>query len=85
MIFFTLEISIKLWAFLKEDDLHRLCVSQLWTAQDGVNKCLKMLVSEDLSTSNMLNGLKQCLSLHSSCFNIFIDQNEWNLVGKSLS
>ena len=35
-------------------------------------KCLKMLVSEDVSTSNMLNGSKHCLNLHSSTFNIFI-------------
>ena len=30
-----------------------------------VGKCLKMLVSEDLLKSNMLNGLKHFLNLHS--------------------
>ena len=44
-----------------------------------------MLVSEDFSTDNMLNGFKHCLNLHSSTFNIVIDQNEWNIIGKSLS
>ena len=39
------------------------------------DKCLKMLVSEDLSISNMLNGLKHRLILHSSTFKIFGD--EW--------
>ena len=39
-------------------------------------KCLKMLFSEDLLTSNMLNGLKHCLALHSSTFKILIDQYE---------
>ena len=50
----------------------------------SLGKCLKMLVSEDLSTSNMLTGLKHCLSLHSSFFNIFINQYDWNIVGKGL-
>ena len=36
-------------------------------------KCLKMLVLEDLSTSNILNGLKHCLNLHRSNVNVFID------------
>ena len=43
---------------------------------------LKMLVSKDLSTSNMFNGAKHCLNLHSSTFNIFIDQYLQHLVGK---
>ena len=46
---------------------------------------LKMLVSEDLATSNMLNCAKHCLNLHSSTFNIFSDQYLQHLVGKSLS
>ena len=32
-------------------------------------KCLNVLVSEDLLTSNMLNSAKHCLNLHSSTFN----------------
>ena len=50
-----------------------------------LGKCLKMLLSEDFLTSNMLNGLKHSLNLHSSTVNKFIDQYERNLVGKSLS
>ena len=37
-------------------------------------KCLKVLVSGDLLTSNMSNGAKHCLNLNSSTFNIFTDQ-----------
>ena len=48
-------------------------LQKTWSA-----KCLKMLVSEELLTSNMLNGLKHCLHLESSTFNIFIDQYESN-------
>ena len=44
-----------------------------------------MLVSEDVWRSNILNGLKDCPNLHSRAFNIFIDQYERNVVGKSLS
>ena len=39
-----------------------------------LGKCLKELVSEDISTSNMLNGIKHCLNLNSTMFNVFIDQ-----------
>ena len=39
-----------------------------------LGKCLKMLVSEDFLTSNMLNGLKHSLNLHGSTVNKFIDQ-----------
>ena len=39
-----------------------------------LGKCLKMLGSEDLPTSNMLNGLKHCLNLPNSTFKTFYDQ-----------
>ena len=39
-----------------------------------LGKCLKMLVSEGLWKSNMLNGLKLCLNLHNSNFIRFIEQ-----------
>ena len=39
-----------------------------------LGKCLKMLGSEDLPTSNMLNGLRHCLNLPNSMFNTFYDQ-----------
>ena len=38
-----------------------------------LGKCLKVLVSEDLSKSNMLNGIKHCPNLHSNTFNISVD------------
>ena len=50
-----------------------------------LEKYLKMLVSEDLSRSNMLNALKHCLNMHSSTFKIFFDQDELNLAGKTFS
>ena len=53
--------------------------------ETSLGKCLKMLFSEDFLTSNILNGLKHCLNLHSSTFNIFTDKYEWNLVTECLS
>ena len=46
---------------------------------------LEHLVSEDLLTGNMVNGLKHCFSLNDSTFAIFIDQCEGSSVRKSLS
>ena len=48
-------------------------------------KCIKSPVSEDHSTSNMLNGGKQCWNLNHSTFTIFIDPCEDNSSFKSLS
>ena len=45
-----------------------------------LGKSLKILVSEELSTSNMFNGVKHSLNLHSRTFNIPADQYERNLV-----
>ena len=38
-----------------------------------LNKCLKRYVSEDPSTSNMVNGPKHCSKLSDRTFTIFID------------
>ena len=38
-----------------------------------LDKYLKNPVSEDFSTSNMVNGLKYCSKLNDSTFTIFID------------
>ena len=38
-----------------------------------LDKSLKSSVSEDLSTSNMVNGTKHCGILNDSTFTIFID------------
>ena len=40
-----------------------------------LHKCLKSLVLEDPSTSNMLNGLKRSWNLLDSAFIIFIYHN----------
>ena len=48
-------------------------------------KCLKSHVSEDLSTSNMVNGPKHCSNLNVSTFTIFIDLCADNSGWKSCS
>ena len=50
-----------------------------------LDKCLKTIVSEDRSTSNMVNGPKHCWNLNGSTFTIFIDPCERNSDWKSLS
>ena len=60
-----------------------MCFQNYGLGKKWLANCLKMLVWEDLSTSNMLNGLKHCVSLQRNYFNIFIGQHEQNFVGKS--
>ena len=43
-----------------------------------LDKCLKSCVSEDPSTSNMVNGIKQCRNLNDTTFTIFIEHCESN-------
>ena len=43
-----------------------------------VANCLKRRVSEDPSTSNMVNGIKQCLNLSDTTFTRFVDRCEDN-------
>ena len=50
-----------------------------------LDKCVKSPVSEDPSTSNMVNGLKDCSKLNDSTFTIFIDTCAANSGLKSLS
>ena len=47
-------------------------------------KCLKSPVSEDPSTSNMINMLKHCWNLNHCTFILLIDHWKFSLVGKSL-
>ena len=47
------------------------------------DKRLKSPVSDDYSTSNMVNVPNQCWKLHDSTFIIFIDHCQVNWVGKS--
>ena len=49
-----------------------------------LDKCLKTPVSEDFSTSNMVNGPKHCWNLHESTFTMFIDNCELNSKGECL-
>ena len=50
-----------------------------------LDKCLKSPVSEDPSTSDMVNGPKRCFSPRASTFTIFINHCYRNSVGKNLS
>ena len=43
-----------------------------------LDKCLKSPLSEDPSTSDMVNGPKHCWNLNDSTFTIFIDHFESN-------
>ena len=38
-----------------------------------LGNCLERPISDDLSTGNMVNGLKQCCNLNDSTITIFID------------
>ena len=49
------------------------------------DKCLKCPVSEDPSTSDMVNGPKPWLNMKGSTFTIFISYCERNGAGKRLS
>ena len=50
-----------------------------------LDKCLKSPVSEDPSTSNMVNGPKHCWNPYGTTFTIFIEHFEGSLGLKSLS
>ena len=43
-----------------------------------LDKCLKSPLSDDASTSNMVNGPKHCLKLNDSALIIFFDPSEGN-------
>ena len=43
-----------------------------------LDKCLKSRISEDSSTSNMVNGIKKCWNLNDTLFTTFIDHCEDN-------
>ena len=51
----------------------------------SLNKCLKTTISEDPSTSDMVNGPKHFWNQNGGTFSIFVDPCKDNLVGKSLS
>ena len=43
-----------------------------------LDKYLKSRVSDDPSTSNMVNGIKQCVNVNDTTFTVFIDICEGN-------
>ena len=57
---------------------------KLRTPKTWSDKCLKSLVSEDLSRSNMVNVPEHCWNLHNSIFIKFIDNCQDKWAGKSL-
>ena len=59
--------------FDQKDDPYRFLLPILWTMKTWSDKCLKSAVSEDLSTSSMVNVPKDCWNLHHSTVMIFID------------
>ena len=79
-------IFLYICAIYKNEDTHSWCIYKIMDSEKtGLDNSLKSPVSEDPSTSNMLNGLKHCWNLNDSSFTIFIDHWERNWVGKSLS
>ena len=60
-------------------------VPKLRTVKTWFDKCLKSLVSEVPSRSNMVSVPKHCSNLHHSTLIRFIDHCQGNWVGKSLS
>ena len=59
--------------------------SKLRTLKTWLDKCLKSPVSEDPSTSNMVNVRKHYWNLHHSTFIIFLRHWPGNFVRKTLS
>ena len=51
---------------------------KLYIVKNVVKKMSKSRISEDPSTSNMVNGIKQCWNLNDTSFTIFIDYYERN-------
>ena len=84
--FFTAFLKSRLYFqyFDKNDDAHRLCNFEITHSESVVRKFVKDPVSENPSTSKMLNVPKHCWNLHHSTFIIFIDHCQVNWVGKSL-
>ena len=68
----------------KKHDPHSFCSSEMRDSENVLDKGLKMLVSEDPSTSNMVHVTRHCWNLYHSTFIIFIGQCQWKCVRKSL-
>ena len=57
---------------------------KLMLQKRSLDKCLKSRVSEETSTDNITNGLKNCCKLNDSTFTIFSNHCDRNCVGKTL-
>ena len=62
-----------------------LCFWTYRLRKTWLDKCLKSDISEDPSTSNIVNSPRHCWSLNGSTFTKFFDHSEDNSVDKSLS
>ena len=49
---------------------------KLRTGKTFLNECLKSLVSEDPSTSNMVRGAKHCRNMNDAALTKFIDHSD---------
>ena len=71
--------------FAKKMTLIDFVFPKLRTLKTWLEKCLKSPDSDDILTSNMVNGHKYWSNLHSSTFFIFIDHCQENWVRKRVS
>ena len=81
-----LEIYIQFWKFWKQRWPSKLMY--VWTyglRKPMLDDCLKSPVSDDPSTSNMVNGPKPCWNLKDSASTIFIYHCEGSSAGEILS
>ena len=80
--FFTafLKSTLNFESFVKKMTLRAFVFPKLL-----LDKCLECPVSDNHSTSNMVNVPKHCSNLHDSSFIMFIDHCQFNWVGKSFS
>ena len=85
--FFTafLKWSLNFTHFEKKMTLIAFVFPRLRTPKTWLGKYLTSLISEDPSTSNIVNVPKHCWNVHQCTFIIFIDHCQVNWVGKSLS
>ena len=79
---FILNSSLNFEHFQRKMTVIDFVFPKLRTLKTLLDQCLKSLVSEDPSTSNMVNWLKHSWNLQHSTFIIFIDHNSNNWVEK---
>ena len=84
--FFLLSVNLdSILKICKRNEPHSWCILNWRTPKYWLDQCLKSPVSEDRSTSNMVNWKKHCPKLNHSTFTIVIDPCEDNSGLKSLS